>query len=89
MEANLSEALTLEFYTWDDNKGGQEFGGKAECRFNFDRLSDFKEIFKLADKPFPQKDLRKATLVPVERSFDIAVEKWSEGAGVTIEIGRN
>ena len=88
LEANLNEALTLEFYTWDDNKGSQEFGGKAECRLAFDHFSDFKEIFKLADEPFPTKDLRESTLIPVERNFDIVVEKWSEG-GVTIEIGRN
>lgn len=89
LEAKLSEAVILEFYTWDDNKGAQEFGGKAECRVAFDNFSDFRKIFKLADEPFPKKDLRKAMLIPVERNFDIVVEKWSEGADFIVAIGRS
>ncbi len=88
LEAKLSEAITLEFYTWDDNKGGQEFGGRAECRIAFDSFSDFKEIFKLADEAFPRKDLKKMTLIPVERDFDIVVEKWSTVGNTTVEIRR-
>lgn len=88
LEAKLSEALVLEFYTWDDNKGSQEFGGKAECRVAFDSFSDFLEIFKFADEAFPEKDLSEATLIPVERDFDIVVEKFSEDASFTVEIGR-
>ena len=90
LQANLSQALRLEFYTWDDNKGSQEFGGKAELRFIFDNFSDFKQIFKLADEPFPRKNLKKSILIPVERNFDIVVEKYSESAigGATIEIRR-
>ena len=90
LEAKLSEALILEFFTWDDNKGGQEFGGKAEVRVAFDSFADFKEIFTLSDEPFPRKDLKKSTLIPVERNFDIVVEKWSETppGNVVVAIGR-
>jgi hypothetical protein len=90
LEAELSDALILEFYTWDDNKGEQEFGGKLECRLAFDSLSDLIENFKLADEPFPRKDLSQSTLIPVERNFDIVVEKWSEtqNGNVDVVIGR-
>lgn len=87
-EAKLNEAVLLEFYTWDDNKGGTEFGGRVRCNIVFDKLSDFAEVFKPADEPFPEKDLAKQTLIPVERNFDIVVEKWSENANLTIEILR-
>lgn len=90
LEVTLSDYLLLEFYTWDDNKGEQEFGGKGEVRIAFDNLSDFKQVFKLSNQAFPKKDLKKATLIPVEREFDITVEKWSEttNGDVTVVIGR-
>jgi hypothetical protein len=86
LEATLNKALILEFYTWDDNKGRQEFGGRARCRLNFDRFADFKEIFKLASVAFPKKDLKESTLVPVERNFDIVVEKWIEAPNGTVQV---
>jgi hypothetical protein len=89
LEAKLSDALILEFFTWDDNKGQQEFGGKAECRLAFDKFSDFKEIFKIAEEPFPNRDFKKAMLIPVERDFDIVVERWTESANFVIEVGRS
>ncbi len=90
LEAKLSKSVTLEFYTWDDNKGSLEYGGGARFNIAFDKLSDFKEAFKLSDKPFPEKDLTKQALIPVERNYDIVVEKWSESkvGGVTVEIKR-
>jgi hypothetical protein len=88
LEANLNKALRLEFYTWDDNKGSEEYGGRLRCYLAFDTLSDIREAFKLSGEAFPKKDLKKQTLIPVERNFDIVVEKWSESAGMTIEIGR-
>ncbi len=88
IEATLNKALRLEFYTWDDNKGGEEYGGRLRCHLAFDTLADIRDVFKLAGEPFPKKDLKKRTLIPVERNFDIVVEKWSESAGVTVEIGR-
>ncbi len=88
LEARLNDALLLEFYTWDDNKGEQEYGGRVRCNIAFDKLSDFKEAFALSDEPFPGRDLKEETLKPVERNYEIVVEKWSESAGMTIEIGR-
>jgi len=88
LEAKVNEAITLEFYTWDDNKGEQEYGGRLRCNLAFDSWSDFKEIFSLASEPFPEKDLRKQILIPVERDFDIVVEKWQETGSMSVEIGR-
>jgi len=90
LEAKISKALSLEFYTWDDNKGEQEYGGKVQVNLAFDRLRDFKDVFKLAKEPFPKKNLEEKLLMPVERNFDIVVEKWSESktGNVTVEIGR-
>ena len=90
LEAKLSKALCLEFYTWDDNKGEQEYGGKVQVNLAFDRLRDFKDVFKLAKEPFPKKNLEEKLLMPVERNFDIVVEKWSESkiGNITVEVGR-
>jgi len=89
LEAKL-KGLRLEFYTWDDNKGEQEYGGRVRFTIAFDKLSDFKEAFKFSDEPFPKRDLTEQTLIPVERNYDIVVEKWSESktGNVTVEIGR-
>jgi len=90
LEAKLNNAFTLEFYTWDDNKGGEEYGGRLRCNIAFDKLLDFKNVFAIASEPFPKKDLAKQTLIPVERNFNIVVEKWSKSktGGVTVEIKR-
>lgn len=90
LEAKPSDYLTLEFYTWDDNKGKIEMGGRVRVNIPFDSWTDFKDLFKLAKEPYPSRDLKEYTLIPVERNFDIVVEKWSENktTGVTIEIKR-
>lgn len=88
LEAKPTDYLVLEFYTWDDNKGEQEYGGKLECRIPFDTLADLKNAFSLSQEPFPAKDLTEQVLIPVERNFDIVVEKWTESANTTIEIYR-
>ena len=91
MEAKLNDAVTLGFYTWDDNKGEQEYGGSLSFNLAFDKLSDFKKAFRLrSDEPFPRKDLTEQVLIPVERDFDIVVEKWVENkaGNVTVVIGR-
>ncbi len=88
LEIKPNAAITVEFYAWDDNKGEQEYGGRLRFNLVFDSMGDFKEAFKLAEEPFPKKDLTKQTLIPVERNFDIVVEKWSEGSGFQVEIGR-
>jgi len=88
LEAKLNKAFILEFYTWDDNKGEQEYGGRIRVNMAFDRLSDIKGVFAPAREPFPKKDLREKTLIPVERNFDIVVEKWTETSGITVAVGR-
>ncbi len=88
LEARISDAMRLELYTWDDNKGEQEYGGRLRFTLAIDTLSDFKEALILTSEPFPKKDLTEQTLIPVERNFDIVVEKWVESASMTIEIGR-
>ncbi len=90
LEAKPNECITLEFYTWDDNKGEQEYGGRIRLYIAFDKLADFKETFKFSDEKFPKKDLTEETLVPVERNFDIVVESWTEdkNGNVTVSIGR-
>lgn len=90
LEARLTDWSVLNFYVWDDNKGELELGGGAELKIPFDDWQDIKNAFKLAETPYPQKDLRKCNLVPVERNFDIEVEKWSETANgsLTVSIGR-
>ncbi len=87
-EAKLNNSVCLEFYTWDDNKGEQEYGGRLRFFTKFDTLSDFKDAFRPSREPFPKKDLHKELLIPVERNYDIVVEKWSETSSVTVEIAR-
>lgn len=86
--ADVNDAVTLEFYTWDDNKGEREYGGKLRFSLAFDRLLDIKEAFEFSDEAFSEKDLTEQMLIPVERSFDVTVEKWTEAAGFVVEVGR-
>ncbi|MDD5019830.1 MAG: inverse autotransporter beta domain-containing protein [Candidatus Omnitrophica bacterium] len=90
LEATLAETVRCEFYTWDDNKGGQEYGGRVRFFLAFDHWRDILEAFKLSGEPFPAKDMKKETLVPVERSFEVTVERWTESktGGLTFEIKR-
>lgn len=88
LEAKFNDALRLEFYTWDDNKGEREYGSKLRCNIAFDKFADFKEILAFSTQPFPKKDLSEQILIPVEREYDIVVEKWTESPTVKIEIGR-
>lgn len=88
LEAKLNECIRLEFYAWDDNKGDEEYGGRVRFNLAFNNLFDFKEALQIAEEPFPRKDLAEQTLIPVERNFDIVVEKWNETATTNIEIYR-
>ncbi len=89
MEARLNDNTRLEFYTWDDNKGRQEFGGQLRYSVAFNTWKDIRNAFKVADTPFPHKDLAEELLVPVERNYDIVVEKWITTKGLTVEAGRS
>jgi len=82
LEAKVNDSLRLEFYTWDDNKGDTEYGARA--RFQF----DLKDAFKISKEAYPEKDLREDTLIPVERNFEITVEKAVITGGLTVEAGR-
>ena len=87
-EAKLNDFISLEFYTWDDNKGKEEYGGRVRVNFAFHDLFDFRDSLKVSNQPFPKKDLKESTLIPVERSYDITVEKWTKTATTLIEIYR-
>lgn len=89
LEARINDGLRLEFYTWDDNKGDMEFGGRIRCTFAFSGISDFKDVFKFSKEAFPKKDLKEDLLIPVERNFNIVVEKWNEANGLIVEAGRS
>lgn len=88
LEARVNNSLRVEFYLWDDNKGEPEYGSRLRFNIAFDTWSDLSRALRFAERPFPAKDLRKETLVPVERNFDIVVEKWSESSSLTVEIKR-
>lgn len=89
LEASLNNNVRAEFFTWDDNKGGQEYGGQIRFSVAFNTWKDIGSAFKFSKEPFPRKDLGEQLLVPVERNFDIVVEKWTETpAGLTVEAGR-
>ena len=90
LEARLNDSLRLEFFTWDDNKGEQEFGSRLRFNLAFNVFADILGAFKFSQEPFPQKDLREEMLIPVERHHEIVVEKFIRtSAGLTIEAGRS
>lgn len=88
LEAKVNNSLRLEFYTWDDNKGDTEYGARARFQVSFYSLFDLKDAFKVSEEAYPKKDLREETLIPVERNFEITVEKAVITGGLTIEVGR-
>lgn len=88
LEARVNDYWRLEFYTWDDNKGEIEYGGRIRLNVAFNGLFDFRDAFKPSAESFPKKDLTEQMLIPVERSFDITVEKKIEAKGLVVEAGR-
>lgn len=89
LEARLNDRLRLEFFTFDDNKGEQEFGGRVRMQIAFMNLRDILAALKFSEEPFPKKDLTQELLIPVERDFKITVEKYTKGGGLTVEAGRS
>jgi len=81
MEAKLSDSLRLEFYTFDDNKGVQEYGGRIRMSLAFNSVSDILEGFKISEEAFPEKDLKEELLIPVERHHEIVVERFIRSGG--------
>ncbi len=88
-EAKLNPYLKLEFFTWDDNKGDREYGGQVRMNFAFYSVGEIFNSVKFADEPFPKKDLRQILLLPVERQFDIIIEKKIKSNGFVVEAGRS
>jgi len=89
MEAKVSDALRLEFYTWDDNKGDTEYGGRLRYTLAFNTLDDLFDGLKNSEEPFPEKDLREEMLIPVERHHEIVVERFIRSGGLNILAGRS
>ena len=89
LEATLNKNLKLEVYTWDDNKGDLEYGGRLRFNIVFNAFSDVLRAMKFSEEPFPKKDLKKELLIPVERQFEITVEKKIQSNGFTVEGGRS
>ncbi len=88
MEMCLWKFLTGEIYTWDDNKGEQEFGGRVRCKIAFDNVVDLMRVFSISDVAFEDRDLSQELLSPVERNFNVVVERWIESTSMTVEVGR-
>jgi len=88
LEAKVNDSLRLEFYSWDDNKGDTEFGARVRFQVAFHSLFDLTDAFKISEEAYPQKDLTEETLIPVERNFEIVVEKAVITGGLTVEAGR-
>jgi len=88
LEANLNENLRLEFFTWDDNKGDQEYGGRLRFDVSFGTLSDIFGAFKFSEDPYPKRDLKEDLLIPVEREHNIVVEGFVRSTGLIVEAGR-
>jgi hypothetical protein len=89
VEARMNESLRLEFFTWDDNKGDREFGGRLRFNVAFNTLGDIIHGFAFSGEAFSEKDLKKEMLIPVERHHEIIVEKFIRSSGLTIEAGRS
>lgn len=89
LEAKMNEAVRLEFFTWDDNKGDTEYGGRIRFNVAFGNPFEIKGAFQLSDEPFPKKDLSEELLIPVERDFNITVESYTESNGLIVEAGRS
>ncbi len=81
--------ITLNFETYDDNKGDREY--RMDTRFNFafdDLPKSMLSAFKPTKESYPDVVLTERTLDRVERNFNIQVEKWVEVGGMALEIGR-
>lgn len=88
LEARLNDTFKLEFYTWDDNKGDIEYGGRLRISIAFGNPWDVADTLKVADEPFPRRNLTEQFLIPVERDFNITVERFTESNGLLVEAGR-
>jgi hypothetical protein len=84
------KCVTADIIVWDDNKGDTEFQTDVSVNIAFDTLRDIKQAFKLSNKKYADRDLKKQMLIPVERDWEVKVEKWTESkvGGATIEIKR-
>ncbi len=89
LEASLNEHVQLEVYTWDDNKGDLEYGGRLRLNVAFNTFSDILGAVKFSQEAFPRNDLKERLLIPVEREYDIILERKVESSGFVVEAGRS
>jgi hypothetical protein len=87
-EARINDYTRLEVFTLDDNKGDRELGGRLRFNIAFNSWTDILAGLKFSDQAFPNKDMTKELLIPVERHHDIVVEKYTKSKGLTVEAGR-
>lgn len=91
LEFSPYKFTTINFITYDDNKGSREYRMDGRINLAFDSFApkSMLSAFKVSDEPMPGVDLKQKTLARVERNFNIVVEKWAvTPGGLTIEIGR-
>jgi len=90
LRLNPIKCMNADLIVWDDNKGDREIRLDISVRIPFDTWEDFKEAFRLADEKYVDRDLRKQMLVPVERDWEVKVEKWTKNkvGGAIVEIKR-
>ncbi len=85
--------ISLNFETYDDNKDSQGYKLEVEANFDFDSFalqdlwSGLLESLRFSDEKYPEVDLRKKMLEPVERNYNIQVERWKETSRAKLEIG--
>ncbi len=85
--------ITLKIETYDDNKDSQGYKMEIEAGFDFDSFAvqdlwtGFLASLKFSDEKYPKVDLREKLLEPVERNYNIQVERWEETSKATLEIG--
>ena len=89
-ELKPSEFLTVDLYMDDDNKGDIDYGATTAINVRFEDFNIGQMCRSLVFKKeaFPDYDLKTKFLQPVERSFDIEVEKWQESGTIIVEVGR-
>src|SRR3989338_38997 len=68
LEAKLNDHVRFEFYTWDDNKGDTEYGGRLRFNITFGNPFEVTRAFQLSDEPFPKKDLSQEVLIQIGRA---------------------
>jgi len=82
--------LTVDLILDDDNKDDIDYGLKTALRIPFEDFNFAKLRQNVSPKKemFQEYDLKTRMLDPVEREFDIEVERYMEVGGIVVAIGR-